>query len=119
MKIIFRVFSFFHHFNQLILNNLSGKADKHITKSRTYNLPAIMKEFERSIFKELDYMEEVTNIQKITNNFKEDETVVIPQAFKDYCTSKVITIKKASDNSIVYQGNSLTLEAINKLFDKI
>ena len=76
-----------------ILNNLAGKADKYITKSRTYNLPAIMKEFERSIFKELDYMEEVTNIQKITNNFKEDETIVIPQAFKDYCTSKVITME--------------------------
>ncbi|MBE6488806.1 MAG: AarF/ABC1/UbiB kinase family protein [Methanosphaera stadtmanae] len=76
-----------------ILNNLAGKADKYITKSRTYNLPAIMKEFERSIFKELNYMEEVTNIQKITNNFKEDETISIPQAFKEYSTSKVITME--------------------------
>jgi len=76
-----------------ILNNLAGKADKYITKSRTYNLPAIMKEFERSIFKELNYMEEITNIQKITNNFKEDETISIPQAFKEYSTSKVITME--------------------------
>ena len=29
---------------------------------------------------------------------------------------KTHTIKKASDNSIVYQGNSLTLDAINKIF---
>ena len=76
-----------------ILNNLAGKADKYITKTRTYNLPAIMKEFERSIFKELNYMEEVTNIQKITNNFKDDENISIPQAFKDCCTSKVITME--------------------------
>ena len=76
-----------------ILNNLAGKADKYITKSRTYNLPAIMKEFERSIFKELDYMEEVMNIHKITNNFKEDENIVIPQTFPDCCTSKVITME--------------------------
>lgn len=76
-----------------ILNNLAGKADKYITKTRTYNLPAIMKEFERSIFKELDYMEEVMNIHKITNNFKEDENIVIPQTFPDCCTSKVITME--------------------------
>ena len=76
-----------------ILKDLAGKADKYITKSRTYNLPAIMKEFERSIFKELNYMEEVMNIQKITNNFKDDETVSIPQTFNDCCTSKVITME--------------------------
>lgn len=76
-----------------ILNDLAGKADKYITKTRTYNLPAIMKEFERSIFKELNYMEEVVNIGKITNNFKDDETVEIPQAYKDCCTSKVITME--------------------------
>ena len=76
-----------------ILKDLAGKADKYITKSRTYNLPAIMKEFERSIFKELNYMEEVMNIQKITNNFKEDENIVIPQVFTDCCTSKVITME--------------------------
>lgn len=76
-----------------ILVNLAGKADKYITKTRTYNLPAIMKEFERSIFKELNYMEEVMNIQKVTNNFKEDENIYIPQAFRDYSTSKVITME--------------------------
>ncbi len=76
-----------------ILNDLAGKADKYITKTRTYNLPAIMKEFERSIFKELNYMEEVVNIGKITNNFKDDDTVEIPQAYKDCCTSKVITME--------------------------
>lgn len=76
-----------------ILNNLAGKADKYITKTRTYNLPAIMKEFERSIFKELNYMEEVMNIRKITNNFQECEKVVIPQTFDGCCTKKVITME--------------------------
>jgi ubiquinone biosynthesis protein len=52
-----------------------------------------MKEFERSIFKELDYMEEVMNIQKITNNFKDEENISIPQAFREYSTSKVITME--------------------------
>ena len=76
-----------------ILKDIVGKVDKYVTKSRTYNLPAIMKEFERSIFKELDYMEEVRNINKITNNFKEVDYVEIPQVYPYYCTSKIITME--------------------------
>ena len=37
-----------------ILNKIVGTVDKHVSQSRTFNLPAMAKEFERSIFKELD-----------------------------------------------------------------
>ena len=76
-----------------ILNNLAGTVDKHISKSRTYNLPAMAKEFERSIFKELDYMEEVRNINKITNNFKDIEYIKIPEVYPENCSSKLITME--------------------------
>ena len=45
-----------------VLNKVAETVDKHISGSRVYNLPAMAKEFERSIFKELNYMEEVKNI---------------------------------------------------------
>ena len=76
-----------------ILKDLAGKSDKYITKTRTYNLPAIIAEFERSIFKELDYMEEVRNIQKVTKNFEEVEYIHIPKVYNDYSTSKIITME--------------------------
>ena len=76
-----------------ILNRLAGTVDKHVTKSRTYNLPAMAKEFERSIFKELDYMEEVRNIGKITNNFKDVEYIKIPEVYPQYCSSKLINME--------------------------
>ncbi|WP_295617503.1 AarF/ABC1/UbiB kinase family protein [uncultured Methanobrevibacter sp.] len=76
-----------------ILNKLVGTVDKHISGSRTYNLPAMAKEFERSIFKELNYMEEVKNIGKITKNFKDVEYIKIPEVYPDYCSSKVITME--------------------------
>ena len=76
-----------------ILNKLAGTVDKHISGSRTYNLPAMAKEFERSIFKELNYMEEVKNIGKITKNFKDVEYIKIPEVYPDYCSSKVITME--------------------------
>ena len=76
-----------------ILNRLAGTVDKHVSKSRTYNLPAMAKEFERSIFKELNYMEEVKNIKKITNNFKEVDYIKIPDVYPEYCTSKLINME--------------------------
>lgn len=76
-----------------ILNNLAGTVDKHVSGSRTYNLPAMAKEFERSIFKELDYMEEVRNINKITNNFKDVEYIKIPEVYPEYCSSKLINME--------------------------
>jgi ubiquinone biosynthesis protein len=76
-----------------ILNRLAGTVDKHVSKSRTYNLPAMAKEFERSIFKELNYMEEVKNITKITNNFKEVDYIKIPEVYPELCTSKVINME--------------------------
>ena len=76
-----------------ILNNLAGTIDKHISKSRTYNLPAIAKEFEKSIFKELDYMEEVRNIGKITKNFEAVDYIKIPEVYPEYCTPKLITME--------------------------
>ncbi len=76
-----------------ILNNLAGTIDNHVSKSRTYNLPAIAKEFEKSIFKELDYMEEVRNIGKITKNFEEVDYIKIPEVYPEYCTPKLITME--------------------------
>ena len=76
-----------------IMKDIAVKSDKYITKTRTYNLPAMVKEFERSIFKELDYMEEVMNMQKITHNFENVDYIKIPKVYPDYCSDKVITME--------------------------
>ncbi len=76
-----------------ILSKLAGTLDKHVSGTRVYNLPSIAQEFERSIFKELDYMEEVRNIGKITNNFKDVDYIKFPEVYPEYCTSKIITME--------------------------
>ncbi|WP_458406464.1 ABC1 kinase family protein [Methanobrevibacter sp.] len=76
-----------------IMVYMSEKIDKYVTKARIYNLPAIIKEFERSIFKELDYMEEVMNIQKITKNFEGHDYVKFPKVYPKLCTSKIINME--------------------------
>ncbi len=76
-----------------ILNKLAETVDKYVTTARTYNLPAMAKEFERSIFKELNYMEEIRNIGKVTKNFEKIDYVKIPEVYPEYCSSKLITME--------------------------
>ena len=76
-----------------ILKKLAYAADKYITRTRTFNLPAIMSEFERSILKELDYMEEVMNIQKITKNFEDEDYVKFPKVYTNICSPKLINME--------------------------
>ena len=76
-----------------ILNVICKTADKYITKSRTYNLPAMAREFERSIFKELDYTEELRNMTKFRSNFRNVDYIKVPKTFTELSSSKIITME--------------------------
>lgn len=76
-----------------IMKFLAKRIDRYIYKTRSYNLPAVVKEFERSIFKELNYLEEVMNMKNLSKNFKSVSYIRIPKAHAQYCTSKVITME--------------------------
>ncbi|MBQ8016734.1 MAG: AarF/ABC1/UbiB kinase family protein [Methanobrevibacter sp.] len=76
-----------------IMKFLATRTDRFLYKTRTYNLPAMVSEFERSIFKELNYIEEVMNMQNLAKNFKGVSYIKIPKAYTDYCSSKVITME--------------------------
>lgn len=76
-----------------IMKFLAKRIDKYFAKTRTYNFPAMISEFERSIFKELNYNEEVRNMQNISENFKDVNYIKIPHAYTDYCSKKVLTME--------------------------
>lgn len=76
-----------------IMKFLAGRIDKYISVTRTYNLPAIISEFERSIFKEINFLEEAMNLQKLGKNFRGVNYIKIPDVYLDYCTEQVITME--------------------------
>lgn len=76
-----------------IMKFLATRMDQYIYMTRTYNLPAMVSEFERSIFKEINYLEEVMNMQNLSNNFKHVRYIKIPHAHTDYCSQRVITME--------------------------
>lgn len=85
-----------------IMKFIARRIDKYIPKTRNYNFPGIVDEFERSILKEIDYQQELLNINRFSDIFKKDNTIYVPLVYPHYSTSKVLTMeliggKKISD----------------------
>ena len=76
-----------------IMNFLAKRVDRYVFRMKSFNLPMMANEFERSIFKELNYMEEVMNMENISKNFKNVSYIKIPEVYTDYCSNKVITME--------------------------
>ncbi|MDA3886257.1 MAG: AarF/ABC1/UbiB kinase family protein [Candidatus Delongbacteria bacterium] len=76
-----------------IMKHLSGLIQKHIENMNSFNLPGIVEEFERSIYEELDFDNELTNIERFRRNFESDEKVKVPAVFKNLSTKKVLTME--------------------------
>jgi ubiquinone biosynthesis protein len=76
-----------------IMEFLAKRVDSYVPQLKIYNVPGIVEEFKRSIFKEIDYENEALNLKRFRNNFIEDETVHVPEIYSAFCSLKVITME--------------------------
>ena len=76
----------------LIMKNLAEKLHNN-DELRKFNLPGIMDAFDHSIHIEIDYINELIHMKQLERNFADDETIHIPVAYSQYCTSKVLTME--------------------------
>jgi len=76
-----------------IMKHFAKKIHDHNDEMKGYNLPRIMEQFDHNLHIELDYNNELINMVLFSQKFEEDETVHIPVAYPDYCTSKVLTME--------------------------
>ena len=111
-----------------IMKFLALRIDKYINKTKIYNLPAIVSEFEKSILKEINYLEEVRNIEIMQSNFKSIPYVYIPEVYNDYCSGKIINMeliegddlsKVIEDESGKYDKKLIAKRGTNSFFKQI
>ena len=76
-----------------IMEFLAKRVDSYVPQLKIYNVPGIVEEFKRSIFKEIDYENEALNLKRFRHNFQDDETVHVPAIYSKYCSIKVITME--------------------------
>jgi len=76
-----------------IMFHLSLLMEKYITEMEILNPVETVKEFERSIRKEIDFNIEASHIERFGRNFQTDLSIYVPEVYKDYSTKKILTME--------------------------
>lgn len=68
---------------------------------RRMNLPALMEEFARTLYEELDYIQEAHNAETFSANFAADPFICVPVPYWTHTTRRVLTLEDVNSIKIV------------------
>ncbi len=74
-----------------ILKGLARISERRSSEARRIGIAAMIDEYSRLLLRELDYAREARNTERVYNNFKDDDRVVIPRVYWEYTTPRVLT----------------------------
>jgi ubiquinone biosynthesis protein len=77
-----------------ILSGLAELAEKYASELRPYEPVALVRQFRRSIQRELDFNSERRNLEEFGRNFADDPTVRFPRPWPEYCSRRVLTMER-------------------------
>ena len=60
---------------------------------RRANVPALLEEFSRTLYEEIDYLEEGHHAETFAANFQDDPAVRVPRVFWSHTTRRVLTLE--------------------------
>ena len=75
------------------LQTVTNWLQKYPPINRRANIPALMSEFTRTLYEEIDYINEAHNAEVFANNFKSEPMVRVPQIIHAYSTKRVLTLE--------------------------
>ncbi|MCF8275460.1 MAG: AarF/ABC1/UbiB kinase family protein [Flavobacteriales bacterium] len=76
-----------------ILTDGVNRADRYLKKQGVLNAMDMVRSFERSMHKELDYRTEARNLDRFRNLYKSYKNFIIPAAFREYSTEKLMVME--------------------------
>ena len=99
-----------------ILNGIALLIERHIPAMAHYSPVQLVKEFRRTIYREMDFTREGHTTDRFAANFADDPGVVIPKVYWDWSGERVLTMEylkgtKVSDLEAL-QGKGLDLKDI-------
>jgi predicted unusual protein kinase regulating ubiquinone biosynthesis (AarF/ABC1/UbiB family) len=104
------------------LKRVAGWVQKYRPISRRADIPALFREFSKTLYEEIDYQAEAQNAEIFAINFKDRPGVCIPRVVWSLCTTRVLVLEdvsaiKISDyKKISAAGIDLT-EVAQRLFE--
>ncbi|MEA3361757.1 MAG: AarF/ABC1/UbiB kinase family protein [Thermodesulfobacteriota bacterium] len=101
-----------------IMMGLAYLVEKHLPGGELYDPVGLVREFRRTLHRELDFSREGRTTERFAANFADDETVHIPKVFWDYTGQTVLTLEYVSgikiSNRDELKAAGLDLEIIAK-----
>jgi ubiquinone biosynthesis protein len=74
------------------LEEIAEFLDRHTDTGRRIGLQRLLVELRRTIFNELDYRVEASNLRLFAANLREFPRIVVPEPIEDYCSARVLTM---------------------------
>jgi predicted unusual protein kinase regulating ubiquinone biosynthesis (AarF/ABC1/UbiB family) len=89
---------------------------------RHANVPALIEEFSRSLYEELDYLHEGKNAERFARNFAGQSDVVVPKVVWSHTTKRVLTLEdvgaiKITDYAGIEASGTSRAEVAERLLD--
>lgn len=78
-----------------ILADIVRRADRYLRKQGVLNAGEVVRVFERSMTRELDYSNEARNIQKFRSLYPNNPDLYIPKVYKEYSYTRMLTMEFA------------------------
>lgn len=88
-----------------------------------FNLPGFIEEFGRSIRTEMDFVNEVSNIERFRRNFEGDPEITAPRVYRQHCTPSVIVMEfiegwKVTDTA-AFEAAGISTKALAEIGTRI
>jgi predicted unusual protein kinase regulating ubiquinone biosynthesis (AarF/ABC1/UbiB family) len=96
------------------LTEIAEFLDDHTEIGRRYKFRDMLEEFRNNLVRELDYQQEVRNLQQFGNNLREFPNIVIPRPIEDYSTGRLLTMEYIHGRKITDVGPLAPLEIDTK-----
>jgi len=111
-----------------VVNFLVRILEDYFPELRKFNLQGVVNEFIKTIKKELNFYNEVQNIEKLRRVFSDVEIVVIPKVFKEFCNEQVLVLEYVKSRKITEfavnvenasQIQTLVFEGVKVFLEKV
>lgn len=77
----------------ILIQLFAKKLQRSYPELNTFNISGFVKDFGEIIMKELDFTNEMSNMLRLENMFKDDETCHIPIVYKQFCTPRILVME--------------------------
>jgi ubiquinone biosynthesis protein len=77
-----------------IVAGLAELAEKHSQQVRPYQPSGVVRQFRRTLLRELDFTVERRNLEEFAAHFAQDDTVHFPRPYPEFCTRRVLTMER-------------------------